>query len=299
MACLVTAPTSIEAKPRSRVRFASLLFLACIFAACAEQTDGQSASRWTEFVQVAGQPEPVPAEWVATPEGQFAHSIKIPHPVPRDSSYRKGMSSQEYFDHLCKAEAGEFIYKKVANVEGFYFMRPPRRPTDDDLKDRFKLEAPEIERTFQLMRASPQDRGKIFVGPPWRLYSFVEEPSPDSRERGLHFRVTGYKQDVSPMKGELVDKLQSRYGFVWRGVRRAHDRELAIAGSEWIVIDLESREVLAVQRNYARTGFNRNTAGGIWWLNALSCPPLRSQGNLSKRFYEFLTKSLEPASGGK
>lgn len=39
---------------------------------------------------------------LATPEGRFAHSIKIPNPVPADSGYRPGMSSDEYFEHLCK-----------------------------------------------------------------------------------------------------------------------------------------------------------------------------------------------------
>ena len=32
---------------------------------------------------------------------------------PEDSVYKPGMTSQEYFDHLCKTEAGEFIYKTV------------------------------------------------------------------------------------------------------------------------------------------------------------------------------------------
>jgi hypothetical protein len=60
----------------------------------------------------------VPAEWVAAPEGKFAHSIKLPNPLPKDSGYKPGMSSEQYFDHLCKTEAGEFLYKTVENVEG-------------------------------------------------------------------------------------------------------------------------------------------------------------------------------------
>lgn len=273
----------------------SLLAVASICVACAED-EAHAASRWKEFVEVAGQPEPVPAEWVATPEGRFAHSIKIPNPLPKNSGYREGMTSEEYFDHLCKTEAGEFIHKTVDNVDGFYFARPANRPTDDDLKDRYKLEAPEIERTFQLIRATPEARARMFLGPPWRLYSFIEEPiSPANGKASGYVRSYGYKQDVSSMQVELVDDLRSRYGLVWRGVRRLGDRELAIAGSEWIVFDLQSGEVIAVQRNYARTGFNRNSIGGIWWLNAVSCPALRTRYSVrSKRFYEFLTKSLTP-----
>ena len=71
-----------------------------------------------------------PADPLATEEGRFAHSIKIPNPVPEDSGYKPGMTSQEYFDHLCKTEAGEFIYKTVENVEGIYMMRPRKEASD-------------------------------------------------------------------------------------------------------------------------------------------------------------------------
>ncbi|HEY6281121.1 MAG TPA: hypothetical protein VIW72_04920 [Burkholderiales bacterium] len=270
-----------------------------VCSSCAAQAPNPSTHRWTQFVQVEGQPEPVPAEWVVTPEGKFAHSIKIPNPVPKDSGYRKGMTSEQYFEHLCKTEAGEFIYKTVDNVEGFYFMRPPKRPTDDDLIDRYKLEAPEIERTFQLLRATPQERGGIFIGPPWKLYSFVEEPAMSAESGKSYVRIFGYKQDFSPMKTELVSELKSHYGLIWRGLNRPNDRELAIAGNEWIVIDLKTNEVLAVQRNYGRTGFNRNTEGGIWWLNALGCPNLNPVDNLPSRFYKFAIKSLKPVLGDK
>ncbi|MBI2752262.1 MAG: hypothetical protein HYX46_01905 [Betaproteobacteria bacterium] len=245
-------------------------------------------------MQVEGQPEPVPAEWVATPEGKFAHSIKVPNPVPKESGYRKGMTSEQYFDHLCKTEAGEFIYKTAGHVEGFYFMRPPRRPTDDDLKDRYKLEAPEIERTFQLRRALPESRGIIFVNPPWALFTFVEEPNHGSDLSKPYVRVYGYHQDKSPMLVESTSSLTSNYGLVWRGVKRPNDRELALAGSEWIVLDLKTREVLALQRDYGLTGRTRNTPRGVWWLNAVNCPQSTSKHIRGSRFYEFVTKSLKP-----
>ena len=43
-----------------------------------------------------------PADPLATEEGRFAHSIKIPNPASADSGYKPGMTPQEYFDHLCK-----------------------------------------------------------------------------------------------------------------------------------------------------------------------------------------------------
>jgi hypothetical protein len=252
--------------------------------------------QWTQFVEVAGQPEPVPAEWVSTPEGKFAHSIKIPNPVTKDSGYRWTMSAKAYFEHLCKQEAGEFIFKTVKNVEGLYFARPPARPTDADLKDRRKLEAPEIERTFQLVEASPKERAKIFVNPPWGKFSFVEEPSPTVAANKQYVRVFGYRQKVSPMTAESVSDLRSRHGMTWRGIKRTKDREHAIAGSEWIVFDLQSKEVLAVFRDYALTGKTSNTPEGIWWLNAVNCS--RSKHVDTTRFYDFVVKVQEPNSGG-
>lgn len=251
---------------------------------------------WTKFVQVAGQPEPVPEQWVSTSEGRFAHSIRIPNPVPKESGYRWWMTSEQYFTHLCKTEAGEFIFKTVENVEGFYFMRPPKRPTDDDLMDRYKLEAPEIERTYQLRRPTPQDRAKTFINPPWANYLFVEEPdrSAVAEQKEQYLRMHGFHQQVSPMESNAASHLTSKYGLTWRGIKRPQDREHAIAGSEWIIIDVKTAEVLAVQRNFARTGGTRNTPEGIWWLNAINCPNSNSRDILSKRFYKFVSGVLIP-----
>lgn len=283
------------AKPGEVLRLLLALLLSSFaFAACSEETNEKSSSPWTQFVHVAGQPDPVPVQWVSTPEGKFAHSIKIPNPVPEDSGYREGMTSKQYFEHLCKTEAGEFIFKTVDGVKGFYFMRPPKRPTDLDLMDRYKLEAPEIERTFQLFRPTPQERAKSFINPPWSRFQFVEEPSSDTTA-GLGFlRIGGYVQDKSPMRIEHVSSLASRYGLVWRGIRRKHDRALAIAGSEWIVFDIRTKEVLAVQRNFARTGFNQNNSNGIWWLNAFGCPQMHPERIFRNRIYRFVTESLKP-----
>jgi hypothetical protein len=259
--------------------------------------------RWTQFVQTQGQTEPVPVEWVSTPEGKFAHSIKLPDAIPKPVPFDFGKAklvalvpgkpsvSQQYFDHLCNTEAGEYIFAS-ATVAGFYFARPPKRPTDDDLKHRYRLEAPEIERTFQLYRANPDERATIFIDPPWAKYSYMEEP--DTNMKKNFVRTQGYRQNVSKMTTEHVDELTSQYGLLWRGIRRTNDRELAIAGSEWIIFNIGSKEVLALQRNYAATGHTRNTDNGLWWLNATSCPKLQVKNIFSKRFYQFLSKVLVP-----
>src|SRR5205807_1234939 len=133
---------------------AAILF-ATFLTACASgsRIEGQSY-KWTTFIPVDGQPQPVPAEWLSTAEGKFAHSIQlpdaVPKPVPFDFAKAKMMAalpakasvSEQYFEHLCSTEAGEFVLKTVEDVQGLYFMRPPNQPTDADLMERYKLEAP-------------------------------------------------------------------------------------------------------------------------------------------------------------
>lgn len=283
---------AIETIGRWRV-MALVLGLSTSFVGAA-QTEQEPKYRLGKLVSVEGQPEPVPAEWVSTPEGAFAHSLKVPNPVPKYSGYLRGMNSEEYFDRLCKREAGEFIAATAEGVEGFLFMRPPRRPTDSDLLDRYKLEAPGIQRTFQLIKPSPQERAKIFVNPPWRLYTFVEEPSLFEGGTSGFVRALGYRQREAPMKIERMDRTNSRYGLTWRGIRRIGDRELAIAGSEWIVVELEKGAVMAVYRDYARTGETPNTPEGIWWLNARGCPGLGPRSIRSKTIYDFVSRVIRP-----
>jgi hypothetical protein len=280
----------------SRLRVVALV-AAVLISACAT-TAAEPPYKWTRFVSVDGQPDPVPVEWVSTPEGKFAHSIKIPNPVPKDSGYKPGMSSEEYFEHLCKTEAGEFIFKTVDNVEGFYFMRPPKRPTDDELKDRYALEAPEIERFYQLLRPNPAERAKVFVNPPWALFKEIEEPLSDAGQ--FHMRSSRYSQKKTPMTTEVVANRESRYGLVWRGLKRPNDRELAISGGEWIVINLQTNEILAVMRSYGRTGGTRGTPGGIWWLNAVQCKNFKkitSAADKGQQLYDFVSSVLRPVSG--
>lgn len=83
-----------------------------------------------------------PADPLATEEGRFAHSIKIPNPVPEDSGYKPGMTPEQYFEHLCKTEAREFIYKTMENIEGIYMMRPKQEANDYELEHLYALEDP-------------------------------------------------------------------------------------------------------------------------------------------------------------
>lgn len=243
-----------------------------------------------------------PADPMATPEGRFAHSIKIPNPVPEDSGYKPGMTPQEYFDHLCKTEAGEFIYKTVENVEGIYQMRPRSLATDYELQHLYVLEDPYgsygDEGAMQEYVNSgsagyvkyKSEKGYVqYKTKPY--YQFLEKPiaiQPETQGDGakylrytrpdtdkLIFEEGQYfypRKEQPKMIEERVKELKSRYAFTWRGIRRPHDRELGIAGGELIVLDRQTNEVLAVRRGFVRSGKVRQTIGGIWWLSAGACP---------------------------
>ena len=235
-----------------------------------------------------------PADPLATEEGRFAHSIKIPNPVPEDSGYRPGMTSEQYFEYLCKNEAGEFIYRTADNIEGFYMMRPLKEATDNELSHLYALEDP-------YTTVTGHDSGDNVLAPRLFLgmgkYQFLEQPvqsnsesiSTDKRYR----RFTGYDgKNKETLKIDEIKNLKSRYGYTWRGLTRPHDRELGIVGGELIILDLQSEEVLAVRRGYIRSGNGRNLTG-IWWLTGQICP----KGQPSRPdFYthDFIAKVLEP-----
>jgi len=239
---------------------------------------------------IADDPPPKPADPLATAEGRFAHSIKIPNPVPADSGYRPGMTSKQYFDHLCRTEAGEFIFRTVENVEGMMMLRPRPFATDEMLMDRYALEDP-----FGYENWEATEPEKIFVNP--KGYKYLEKPFDGEggkkvkRFFGYSARWEGNTMVKTPMQVEITDAPRSRYAYTWRGIRREKDRELGIAGGELIVLDSESSQVLAVRRGYIRTGNVKTSRTGIWWLTGEVCPKSRETMFATERF---LRKVLKP-----
>ncbi|MEK7760737.1 MAG: hypothetical protein AAB433_04060 [Nitrospirota bacterium] len=227
-----------------------------------------------------------PADPLATEEGRFAHSITIPNPVPEDSGYKPGMTPEQYFDHLCKTEAGEFIYKTVENVDGFYLMRTRKQALDEELEHLYGLEAPYIE-----VHGEYYDPGEYFIQPHLGKYQFLEVPLPKKEPGATEAKYRRYYRDENAHPGrdyqtaidghfvrvpyvvaeKETQSLNSKYAVTWRGITRPHDRELGIAGSELIVLNLETHAVLGVRRGFKRTGGVRNLTG-IWWLAGQTCP---------------------------
>ncbi|MEC4890330.1 MAG: hypothetical protein RI101_09755 [Nitrospira sp.] len=245
-----------------------------------------------------------PADPFATEEGRFAHSIKIPNPLPEDSGYKPGMTSQEYFDHLCKTEAGEFIYKTVENVHGLIQLRLRGNPTDYELEHLYAMEDPYGHSVG--VRDHPEE---YFVQPAIGKYQFIETPLSKGAKTKEGMKYRRFYRDEKAYPGrdyqtaangrfirvpyivaeESVSSPQSRYGYTWRGITRPHDRELGIAGGELIILDIQTNEVLAVRRGFVRSGYMRNMTG-VWWLAAQKC----SKGSL-KTDAQFINQVLKPA----
>lgn len=242
-----------------------------------------------------------PEDWQATPEGRFAHAIKIPNPVPADSGYRTGMTPQEYFEHLCKNEAGEFIFKTVENVEGIRLLRPRQPVNDYVFRDLYAMEDP-----YGHWQGEAEEPGFQFVGP--TKYAYIETPLRRVARHPGYKSVSHPSLFTHPAPGQTIERyfgfdvssfrtlqveydtaFRSRYGVTWRGIKRPHDREMGIAGGELIVLDLETNEVLGVRRGYA-------LYRGSWAMTPV-CPSYGYDGGSDKGTYFsfwFVGKVVQP-----
>jgi hypothetical protein len=246
-----------------------------------------------------------PADPLVTEEGRFAHSIKIPNPVPADSGYKPGMIPEQYFDHLCKTEAGEFVYKTVENVAGIYQMRPGKEATDYELEHLYALEDP-YDATddpnpqdylvqppfgqYQFME-SLRTKGEIEISQPYMRYS--RSSTKESKKDYVYMDGTRSHRVPYIVKQEGVPSLKSRYGYIWRGIQRPHDREFGIVGGELIVMDLQTNDVLGVRRGFIRSGGVRNLTG-IWWLGGQVCPVKKALSSS-----QFIQRVLRPTAEQK
>ena len=208
-------------------------------------------------------------------------NLKLPEP-PRQSVYRTGMMPKEYFDALCKAEAGEFIYKTVENVEGIYQIRPRNRVSDYELRDRNVMEDP-----YGYTDWEAEKPGALFVSPPFRGYLFFERPKvhPITKQwvdlriehhSGYVGRREGDKLIQKPMVVEEGIHLRSSYGFTWRGIKRPFDRENGIAGGELVVVDLRANEILGLRRGFIHADI-KNRDYKVNWENLTVCPNLQDR----------------------
>jgi hypothetical protein len=284
--------------------------------------------QWTKFVKVDGQTEPVPEQWLATEEGRIAHSLKLPDSVPRTvpfdfdkagwRAWKPGTPkvNVQYFNHLCATEAGEWIFKRVQNVEGFYFARPVVKELNTDrMKDPYGPEMPWLERLGLITAEKLPDQGDMFIEQPNANYRFVEQPKRDvawqAQINEPYVRLFGYTREIFVKEGQVVAAWNERtpmqvtgivqpsasYGYTWRGIKRAKDRENGIAGGEVLIYDLRSKEILAVRRQFLVGFKNPRGAGAILWEVATRCP-LSDRGTNEelKEFSFSVLQTIEPST---
>ena len=239
---------------------------------------------------------------------EHAHSLKlpdgVPQPVPFDfgshSLSNRKTTAAAYFEHLCKTEAGEYIFKTVDKVEGLYQMRAMPKRTEELLRDRYGFEDPAdwsgsdangdpeffighptagfryFESYRSLTERSTVTHGKYSYAMPWaRDWAVLPGVDPDSAPYWRYHKAYYSNGTMTPVytPGTVtpVAELQSRYAYTWRGIRRKYDREYGIAGGELIVLDHSTGEILGVRRSFA---IAKQYHTHLDWEFAYYCPGL-------------------------
>jgi hypothetical protein len=221
-------------------------------------------------IRTEGQQYPIPERWLDTPEGRFAHSIRLPapHDAPK-TVYREGMSGKEYFEALCREEAGTFVFKTVDNVAVVFEARPRNQARSEEFFHLYAMEDP-----YGYVNGETKNR----IGAMWtagHAYRALERKSPKQEGFEHVFRTS-----ISENSARTVASPQSAdYGFIWRGITRPKDREHGIAGGELIVYDIRSGDVMGFRRGFAGTGVGYK---GVSWEFAPVCPRFGFRGGRSK-----------------
>jgi hypothetical protein len=230
---------------------------------------------------------------------EYAHSLKLPDslpkPVPFDFNRHllsdRRATAAAYFDHLCKTEAGEFIFRTVDKVEGLYQMRAMPRRSDKVLRDRYGFEDPADWSSLEA-----NEGPLVFIGGPENGFRYFESSTPPNN---IANRVSAEKweaanwikpsamlfwhyhqYDHTNNKGQVqpLARLESHYAYTWRGIQRERDREFGIAGGELIVLDHVTGEILGVRRSFAIAKYYPTH---LDWEFAHSCPDtLRADGKV-------------------
>ncbi len=218
--------------------------------------------------------------------------------APKESVHWPLMPAKKYWEALCNAEAGEFVYKTVKGVEGFLMIRP--RAAESGFAERDKYV---IEDGYGYLELGYPGRdirpGTSFFAKSTATYLFVEggRTTPSGTPVKLRHEIDAEKirhrieQDAKGVWSAEqfsrvieVDKFEARYGVIWRGIRRPNDSESGISGGELAVIDLSNGEVLALRRGFA---FKQ----GRSWLSSLGCPHMQRE---FLTVTAFVRKVLEP-----
>jgi hypothetical protein len=244
----------------------------------------------------------------------FAHSINLPDSLPKAKPFTfckkeilnfclEKATPEEYWQHLCATESGEYVIKSVASVDGLHVIRP-RKTEDTDHPTRGEDPLQEILGGLSLGSAKTA-YADTFLNPGRDHFEFVDsyyqhEPSdlvPNWRLGRFEWRKATdaagreaiEKLGSSRILSEDISSSSARYGVLTRGLRRERDREFRIAGTEVIVLDRQTSEVLGVKRIFGLSHLVNRKSYGIFWQTAMTCPAIHKLP-LSK----FIFKVIQP-----
>lgn len=225
-----------------------------------------------------------PADPLATEEGRFAYSIQLPPPHDKPKvAYRSGMNAESYFKELCEKEAGEWIFKTVEGVEGVFQGR--NLNTNISSSGYSDL----VFHTREAGSVSTKNMEYSLVQPYHGRYNYLERPL-DTGETGKsyvrfyrgaevpgHYKIGTQKNKLPVVVPYVVNKeqsdtLKSQYGFTWRQFVDNDATENGIAGSELIIFDRITNEVLAFKRFFIRV-WPRPDSGWTRLTNRAVCYP--------------------------
>lgn len=189
---------------------------------------------------------------LATPEGKFAYSIKLPPPLDKPRVKRADYrSAEEYFEALCEKEAGDMLFRSISNAVGVASLRPPPSIhhqrlgsfSEESLVSQGGGSRPElllIQRMgFEYVeRQTRPDESRNSGGVTFRRYSL---------EPGKPIVFPNYA-----LRFEIIPTFSAPFGILWRGTPHLDSRDEGVIGGELIVIDRTSNEVLAVRRQFTK-----------------------------------------------
>jgi hypothetical protein len=225
---------------------------------------------------------------LATEEGKFAYSIKLPAPLDKPRVKRADYANtKEYFDALCRREVGDYVFASVRGVDGVAVLRTPPTPGIDTLGSYSQ------ETMGAVAGNSPE---YLLVFPPPR-YSYVERRArADELRKGHASAIRRYiRHESRPatfpdygLKYDIRNGMSARYGVTWRGTEELNDRENGIAGGDLIVLDRSNGNVIGVRREFRMDQVDASKKDRVELLS-YPCP-----GVIPTDGHEFIRKVVMP-----
>lgn len=223
-----------------------------------------------------------PADPLATEEGRFAYSIKLPEPHDKPKvQYFPGMSAETYFKQLCEKEEGDFVFRTVEGVDGIKIMRPQPKETSVPLWNETSGPTP-----------------GLFVATFNGIYQYVdavEFVQGSTNTQLIHYAIDPKLSTKVPPWGlghYPIEKSEARYGFTFRN-SPLENRELGIVGHELLIFDLATYEVLAFRRRFGQLNFVTHQSAQM--MHGTVCRPLPTKDSDNR----FIAKVLKPVAQAK